>query len=326
MPTLRFSLQLNEYKPAPDTTAEPRPTDVAAECKPTWALHEYLETAFVSTPTPEKWQEDEVTDEKACAACNKFTTSGQYRCPTCRTTYCQEDCRYNIPTEHERICARFAEFSKTQRPSEYHYRALFLPCTDEPQFVWLKVTFDDSIGKLHIETDRREVFDYVKEMKLPAASWTFNNEWRQPITPYGVDLITFNANENAVRQEKWVNHSLLGFAPPGHVGIVSGPAFLISYDVGDPSGVTEIGVSSITAGNEKSDDVGGEADEGDEGEEDEEDENEGERNEAKSGKPKSKGGSAKKRKGKAKTKGKKKKRVPKTKRTVDVGNADKEIA
>ncbi|KAF0319782.1 hypothetical protein GQ607_013033 [Colletotrichum asianum] len=327
MPTLRFSLQLDEYKPAPDTAAEPRPTDVAAECKPTWALHEYLETAFFSTSTPEKWQDDEDTDEKACAACNKFTVPRKFnRCSTCKTTYCDEVCRYDVPTEHERICARFAEFSKTQRPSEHHYRALFLPCTDEPQFVWLKVTFDDSIGKLHIETDRQEAFDYVKEMKLPAASWTFNNEWRQPITPYGVDLITFNANENAVRQEKWLNHSLLGFAPPGHVGLVSGPAFLISYDVGDPSGVTAIGVSSITAGNEKTDDVGGEADEGDEGEEDEEDKDEGERNEAKTGKPKSKGGSARKRKGKAKAKGKKKKRAPRTKRTADVENADKETA
>ncbi|EQB51036.1 hypothetical protein CGLO_09474 [Colletotrichum gloeosporioides Cg-14] len=337
MPTLRFSLKLDEYKPAPDTTAEPRPTDVAAECKPRWALHQYVKTAFFSTSTPEKWQDDQDTDEKACAFCNAITVPRTFnRCSICRTTYCDEVCR-NDSTKHDRLCKKFAEFRMQQRPSEHHYRALFLPCIDDPQLVWLKITFDDSMGKLHIETDRQEAFEYVKEMKLPAAAWTVNNEWTAPNTPYGIDLITFNTNENAVRQEKWINHSLLGFAPPGHVGIVSGPAFLISYDVGDPSEVIDIGVSSTTAGKKHeesaADDVGGEVHEGDVGEEgdeedDEEDDNEGERNESKSGKRKAKGGSVrrKKGKGKGKGKGKKKKRVPRPKRTADGENADDENA
>ncbi|KAF4854359.1 hypothetical protein CGCSCA4_v001693 [Colletotrichum siamense] len=333
MPTLRFSLQLDEYKPAPDTIAEPRPTDVAAECKPRWALHEYVKAAFFSTPTPEKWQEDEHTDEKACAICNEMTVPRNFnRCSTCKTTYCNEVC-YNESTKHDRLCTKFADFPMEKRPSEHHYRALFLPCIDDLQFVWLKVTFDESIGKLHIETDRQEAFEYVKEMKLPATAWTVNNEWSDPITPFGIDLITFNANENAVRQEKWINHSLLGFAPPGHVGIVSGPAFLISYDVGDPPEVIDIGVSSTTAGNEKSatDDVRGEAYEGDEGaagdeEGDEKDDNEVERNESKSGKQKAKGGSARRKRGKGKGKGKQKKRVPRPRRAADGNNADTENA
>ncbi|KAH0429202.1 hypothetical protein CcaCcLH18_08554 [Colletotrichum camelliae] len=337
MPTLRFSLQLDEYKPAPETTAEPRPTDVAAGCKPRWALHEYARTAFFSPWTPEQWQDDEDTEEKACAVCNAITVPRKCnRCSICETTYCDEVCRrQHFPWVHgDRFCTKFAEFRTEQRPSENHYRALFFPCTDEPQFVWLKVTFDDSIGRLHIETDRQEAFEYAKEMKLPAVSWTFNNEWIVPITPYGVDLITFKTKENTVRQEKWLNRSLLGLAPPGHVGLVSGPAFLIAYNIDSPLNPIDIGENTSATGNgpNDEDDVGGEADEGDEGEEgDEEDDNESERNEAESGTRKAKRGSARRKKGKgkgkgkgkSKGKGKRRKRVPRPKRTADADNADK---
>ncbi|KAK2751186.1 hypothetical protein CKAH01_06372 [Colletotrichum kahawae] len=329
MPTLRFFLQLDEYKPAPETTAEPRPTDVAVGCKQRWALHEYVRTAFFSPWTPEQWQDDEDTEEKACAVCNAITVPRKCnRCSICETTYCDEVCRgQSFPCVHDnRFCTKFAEFRTEQRPSEHHYRAVFFPCTDEPQFVWLKVTFADSIGKLHIETDRQEAFEYVKEMKLPAASLTFNNDWIVPVTPYGVDLITFNTNENTVRQEKWLNHSLLGLAPPGHVGLVYGPAFLIAYNVDSPLNPIDIGENSSATGNgpNDEDDVGGEADGGDEGEEgDEEDDNESERNEAESGTRKAKSGSARRKKGKSKGKGKRKKRVPRPKRTADADKADK---
>ncbi|KAJ3958932.1 hypothetical protein N0V92_004473 [Colletotrichum tropicale] len=248
MPTLHFSLQLDEYKPAPETTAEPRPTDVAAECKPRWALHEHLRTAFAIEYEPELWQDDEDTEEKACN--------------------CQE------------------------------------------------------------------AFDFVKEMKLPACALSINDKWEKACTPYGIELITFNSNENVVRQEKWYNRSLLGFAAPGHVEIVYGPAFVIAYNVDRPPDPIDIGQSSSDAGDGQrdKDGMGGEADEADEGdeieEEDEECDNEGDKNKAQSGKQKAKRGSArrKKGKGKGKGKGKKKKGVPRTKRTADVDNADEENA
>ncbi|KAF4809946.1 hypothetical protein CGCSCA5_v011034 [Colletotrichum siamense] len=333
MPTLRFSLQLDEYKPAPDTTTEPRPTDVAAECKPRWALHEHLRTAFAIEYEPELWQDDEDTEEKACSSCQNFTISDQYRCSTCRSTYCREKCRDHIPTRHDRICTKFAEFPTESRPSEHHYRALFLPCRiDEPQLVWLKVAFDDSVGKLHIETDCQEAFDFVKEMKLPACALSINDKWEKACTPYGIELITFNSNENVVRQEKWYNRSLLGFAAPGHVEIVYGPAFVIAYNVDRPPDPIDIGQSSSDAGDGQSDKdgMGGEADEADEGceieEGDEECDNEGEKNKAQSGKQKVKRGSARRKKGKGKRKVKKKKGVPRAKGTADVDNADEENA
>jgi hypothetical protein len=91
-----------------------------------------------------------------CTVCEKKNAKHCARC-SC-TSYCSKKCQQDDWKTHKLLCATFAAFAATNRPTSDHYRAvLFNPDKTKPEFVWLRCkwirdTDDEGDGYQMLET------------------------------------------------------------------------------------------------------------------------------------------------------------------------------
>lgn len=72
-----------------------------------------------------------------CTTCNTATTKVCGQCESAH--YCSKDCIKADRKLHKLLCATYANFKKSNRPSKEHSRAISFPADgNSPEFVWLK--------------------------------------------------------------------------------------------------------------------------------------------------------------------------------------------
>ncbi|KAJ8680482.1 hypothetical protein QAD02_016269 [Eretmocerus hayati] len=85
------------------------------------------------------------SDLKNCFFCNK---SGARSCSKCHSiSYCSPKCQRRDWRTHKLLCASFASFDNSSRPTDEHVRAIFFPVNDSiPQLVWLHCRWCENEG------------------------------------------------------------------------------------------------------------------------------------------------------------------------------------
>ncbi|KAJ8680483.1 hypothetical protein QAD02_016270 [Eretmocerus hayati] len=85
------------------------------------------------------------SDPKNCSLCNK---SGARSCSKCHSiSYCSTRCQKRDWSTHKLLCASFASFDNSSRPTDEHVRAIFFPVDDSrPQIAWLRCCWHDREG------------------------------------------------------------------------------------------------------------------------------------------------------------------------------------
>ncbi|KAF2673112.1 hypothetical protein BT63DRAFT_410159 [Microthyrium microscopicum] len=82
--------------------------------------------------------------ETLCLMCN---SPWERHCGQCNSArYCSVNCQKADWPAHKLLCASFADFAPTSRPSEDDYRAILFSVNKGPQFIWLK---HNLIAELH---------------------------------------------------------------------------------------------------------------------------------------------------------------------------------
>ncbi|KAJ8680481.1 hypothetical protein QAD02_016268 [Eretmocerus hayati] len=83
--------------------------------------------------------------DSKCFFCNK---SGARSCSKCHSiSYCSTRCQKKDWSTHKLLCASFASFDISSRPTDEHVRAIFFPVNDpRPQMVWLHLRCGENEG------------------------------------------------------------------------------------------------------------------------------------------------------------------------------------